>query len=103
MRFNKVNKKNGWDNSEWNILLKFVPIYCPKIENKFLRIFHIFWLIFFGFSTLYLGELKASFGGLLGLIPGNLIFQELKFFVTNFLELLSLAYWHPKREVDFKF
>ena len=31
--------------------------------------------------------LKASFWGLLGLIPENLVFLELKFFETNFLEL----------------
>ena len=31
--------------------------------------------------------LKASFWELLGLIPGNLIFCELKFFETYFLEL----------------
>ena len=29
-------------------------------------------------------QLKASFWGLLGLIHGNLTFQELKFFKTNF-------------------
>ena len=38
--------------------------------------------IFCRFSPFFIWKVKASFWGILGLIPGDLIFQELKYFKT---------------------